>query len=197
MAHPALTTRDPATALAEVVRLFRERPAAVGSLRVVAIDGPSGAGKSTFSAAVTAALAATLVHVDDLVPGWDGLADVVAITTTHVLEPLSKGGPAAYRRWSWVRDAWVGEVVVPPTDILVLEGVGSSVRPAGDYAAVRVWVEAERDVRFDRGIARDGEPYRPNWERWARQEDALFAADDARARADVVLETSLLGAPRV
>ena len=197
MAHPVLTTRDPATALGEVVRLFHQRPAAVGSLRVVAIDGPSGAGKSTFAAAVADALRATLLHVDDLVPGWDGLADVVGIVTTQVLEPLSQGGPAAYRRWSWVRDGWVGDVAVPPTDVLVLEGVGSSVRPAGDYAAVCVWVEAARDVRFDRGIARDGEPYRPHWERWARQEDALFAADDARVRADVVLETSLLGAPTV
>lgn len=192
MVHAALTTRDPAAALAEVVRLVRDRPAAVGSLRVVAVDGPSGAGKSTFSGAVTGALGATLVHVDDLVPGWDGLAEVVDLVTTQVLEPLSHGAPAAYRRWSWVRDGWDGTAVIAPTDLLVLEGVGSSVRPAGDYATVRVWVEAGRDVRFHRGIARDGEAYRPNWERWARQEDAMFAADDARARADVLLETSLL-----
>jgi uridine kinase len=189
---PSLTTRDPAVALAEVVRLLGSRPAARGSLRVVAVDGPSGAGKSTFSAAVTAALGATLVHVDDLVPGWDGLADVVGIVTTQVLGPLSRGEPAAYRRWSWVHDGWVGRASVAPTDLLVLEGVGSSVRPAGDFAAVTVWVEAARDVRFERGIARDGETYRPNWERWARQEEALFAADGTRARADVVLETSLL-----
>ena len=192
MAPAALTTRDPAAALTEVVRLVRERPAAVGSLRVVAVDGPSGAGKSTFAAAVTAALDATLVHVDDLVPGWDGLAEVVDLMTTQVLEPLARGESAAYRRWSWVRDAWVGTVDVPPTDLLVLEGVGSSVRPAGDYASVCAWVEAVRDVRFDRGIARDGEAYRPNWERWARQEDALFAADGARERADVLLDTSAL-----
>ena len=192
MVPPALTTRDPAAALAQVVRLVRERPAARGSMRVVAIDGPSGAGKSTFSAAVAAALDATVLHVDDLVPGWDGLAAAVSIVSSQVLGPLSQGEPAAYRRWSWVRDEWVGTVEVAPTDLLVLEGVGSSVRPAGDYVSVGVWVEAVRAVRFDRGIARDGEKYRPNWERWARQEDALFAADDARARADVILDTSML-----
>lgn len=187
-----LETRDTATALAEVVSLVRERPAARGTMRVVAVDGPSGAGKSTFSQAVTDALRATIVHVDDLVPGWDGLADVVNLVTTQVLEPLSQGAPAAYRRWSWVRDAWDGTAVVDPTDLLVLEGVGSSVRPAGDYATVRVWVEAARDVRFERGIARDGETYRPNWERWAAQEVDMFAGDGARERADVVLDTSLL-----
>jgi cytidylate kinase len=76
--------------------------------------------------------------------------------------------------------------------LLVLEGVGSSVGPAGDHAAVRVWVEAEREVRFTRGIDRDGEAYRPHWERWARQEEALFAADGTRGRADVVLDTTTL-----
>jgi hypothetical protein len=55
-----------------------------------------------------------------------------------------------------------------------------------------VWVEAERPVRFARGIERDGETYRPPWERWARQEAALFAADGTRDRADVVLDTSAL-----
>jgi hypothetical protein len=53
-------------------------------------------------------------------------------------------------------------------------------------------VEAEREVRFTRGIDRDGEAYRPHWERWARQEEALFAADRTRDRADVVLDTTAL-----
>ena len=189
---PTLTTRDSSAAVAEVARLAAARPPACGGVRVVAVDGPSAAGKSTFAATLSAAIGATLVHIDDLVPGWDGLAAVVPLVTTQVLEPLARGESAAYRRWSWVRDGWVGTATVPPTELLVLEGVGSSVRPAGGYASVCVWVEAQHDVRFERGIARDGEAYRPNWERWARQEDALFAADDTRSRADVLLETSLL-----
>ena len=40
-----------------------------------------------------------------------------------------------------------------------------------------------------RGLARDGELYRPHWERWAAQEEALFAADRTRDRADVVVST--------
>ncbi len=183
-------TRDPAAAVVEVVRLVRARPPACGPVRVVAVDGPSAAGKSTFATALATALDAQVLHIDDLVPGWDGLADVVPLVTTQVLEPLSRGEAAAYRRWSWVRDRWVGMTTVPATALLVLEGVGSSARPAGDYASVCVWVEARRDVRFERGIARDGEAYRPNWERWAAQEDALFAADGTRARADLLLETS-------
>jgi len=188
-----LETRDPAAAVAAAVRLTAQRPARCGPTKVVAVDGPSGGGKSTLGTAIGRALGAPVLQMDDIYPGWDGLAKAVPLVTTQVLEPLAKGRPAAYRRWDWTRNEWSDQLVsVPPTPLLVLEGVGSSVRPAGDYAAVCVWVEAELDVRFGRGIARDGEAYRPNWERWARQEDAQFAADRTRNRADVILDTTTL-----
>jgi uridine kinase len=188
-----LATRDPAAAVAEAVRLAGVRDPRCGPVQLVAVDGPSGSGKSTLGAAIGSALDAPVVHMDDVYPGWDGLADAVPLVTTQVLEPLAAGRPAAYRRWDWVRHRWSSRrVPVTPTPLLVLEGVGSSVLPAGDYAAVRVWVEADRAVRFARGIDRDGEAYRPHWERWARQEEALFAADRTRDRADVVLDTTAL-----
>ncbi|HEU4330365.1 MAG TPA: hypothetical protein VFR40_04555 [Lapillicoccus sp.] len=188
-----LATRDPAAAVAEVVRLVGLRVPRCGRTTLVAVDGPSGSGKSVLGAALGDSLEAPVVHMDDIYPGWDGLADAVPLVTTQVLEPLAAGRPAAYRRWSWVGQEWSRQVVpVPETPLLVLEGVGSSVRPAGDYASVCVWVEAERDARFGRGIDRDGEAYRPHWERWARQEDALFAADGTRDRADVILDTTTL-----
>jgi uridine kinase len=179
--------------VAEAVRLAATRDPRCGEVRLVAVDGQSGSGKSTLGVAIGAALDAPVVHMDDIYPGWDGLAEAVPLVTTQVLEPLTAGQPAAYRRWDWVRNRWSSRLVpVPAVPVLVLEGVGSSVLPAGDYAAVRVWVEADREVRFARGITRDGEAYRPHWERWARQEDALFAADRTRDRADVVLDTTSL-----
>ena len=65
-------------------------------------------------------------------------------------------------------------------------------QPAGRYAAVSVFVEADRPLRMRRGIDRDGEAYRPHWERWADQEAAVFAADGTRQRADLVVDTSSL-----
>lgn len=156
---------------------------------VVAIDGPSGAGKTTLARAVGRLVDARVVHLDDIYPGWDGLAEAVPLVTTQVLEPLSRGEDTAYRRWDWMRHRWGGTQPVAVAPRLVLEGVGSSVLPAGAYAAVRVWVEASRKLRFARGMARDGEGYRPHWERWAAQESALFAADRTRERADLVVTT--------
>jgi uridine kinase len=91
-----------------------------------------------------------------------------------------------------VRDEWAGTREVPPCRFLVVEGCGSSVQPAGAYAAVSVFVDADVALRMRRGIERDGEDYRPQWQRWADQERALFTADATRQRADLVLDTSSL-----
>jgi hypothetical protein len=42
-------------------------------------------------------------------------------------------------------------------------------------------------------MERDGEDYRPHWERWVRQEDVLFAAERTRQRADLRID----GAPSI
>ncbi|TNM64684.1 hypothetical protein FHN55_13685 [Streptomyces sp. NP160] len=163
-------------------------------MRVLALDGPSGSGKTTLAAAVAAALrargvSATKVHMDDLYPGWDGLAEAVGLVTAQVLEPLTAGAPAAFHRWDWVAHRWAERVPVPAADIVVVEGVGCGSRPCAPHLTALVWVEADDDVRMRRGIERDGEAYRPHWERWAAQERVLFAAEGTRERADVVLRT--------
>lgn len=160
-----------------------------GAVTVIAIDGPSGSGKTTLAGAVAADLGAPLVHMDQLYPGWDGLAAAVDLVTDHVLEPLSRGERAAYRVWDWARGDWGETVTVPPTDLLVLEGCGSSGGRAGEYAAVRVWVDADEQVRRQRGIERDGETFAPHWDRWAAQERALFGPDQTRERADLTIRT--------
>jgi hypothetical protein len=50
-----------------------------------------------------------------------------------------------------------------------------------------VWVEAPEAERFRRAMERDGDAYRPHWDRWARQERIHFAREGTRARADVVV----------
>jgi uridine kinase len=179
-----------------VVALARRASPKGGGTVVVAIDGLSGSGKTTLAQGVADALATTdtveVVHMDLIFPGWDGLSVAPGLVTDQVLEPVSQGRRAAYRVWDWERDEWGETRVVAPSRFLVVEGCGSSVQPAGQYAAVAVFVEADRAVRMARGVARDGETYRPHWERWADQEALVFGADGTRERADLVLDTSSL-----
>lgn len=172
-----------------VVRLVEAAEPRCGDCLVVGIDGPSGSGKTTLAAAVAQRLGCPVLHMDDLFPGWDGLAAASGLLVEQVLAPLATGADAGYRRWDWDASRWAERVAVPWTPLLVVEGCASTVGAAGERTAVRVWVEADAGVRMARGIERDGEAYRPHWQRWAAQELELFGADGTRARADLIVRT--------
>jgi uridine kinase len=159
-----------------------------GGTAVLAVDGPSGSGKSTLAVALGARTGGTVVQMDDLYPGWDGLADAVPRVVEWILRPLSHNGSARYRRYDWVENRYAEWHDVGAPALVVLEGVASGATACAPHLAGLVWVEAERDERFRRGIARDGEAYLPHWQRWALQEEAHFARERTRERADVVLD---------
>lgn len=58
-------------------------------------------------------------------------------------------------------------------------------------------MEAPAELRLARGMARDAAfPGKEElWQRWMREEDTFFAADDTRNRADIILDTSVFGVP--
>jgi cytidylate kinase len=178
----------PDGAVARIADLASRSRPRCGTIRVVAIDGPSGGGKTAMAMRVASRTGATVVHMDDIYPGWDGLADGVHLVVRDVLEPWARGDRAAYRQWNWSHDRPGPLVEVAPAPLVVLEGAGSSVGAAGDYASVRVWVEAAEAIRKARGIARDP-GFEPHWERWAVQERKVFGADGTRERADLVVMT--------
>jgi chloramphenicol 3-O-phosphotransferase len=180
--------------IAAVAERVLAAPPRCGATRLVCIDGPSGSGKTTLAGRLAAALEdAPVLHMDEIYPGWDGLAAAVPLLHDQVVAPLAAGRPARYRRWDWHRDA-PGELRDLGTpDLLVVEGAGSGAGVIAAHAVLLLWLEAPRDERFRRGIARDGETYRPHWERWARQEAAQFAAEQTPARADLRVD----GAPAV
>jgi uridine kinase len=170
----------------------RATPPRCGTTRLVCIDGPSGSGKTTLAARLAAALGdPPVLHMDELYPGWDGLAASVPLLHEEVVAPLSEGGPARYRRYDWHRGEFGEMHDLGTPEVLLVEGAGCGARLIAERAVLLVWIEAPRDERFRRGIARDGETYLPHWERWARQEAAHFAAEATAWRADVRVD----GAP--
>ncbi|HEU4543657.1 MAG TPA: uridine kinase [Jiangellaceae bacterium] len=164
-----------------------------GTTRVVAIDGPAGSGKTRLAARLALPLRAPVVHMDDLFPGWDGLDDGPRRLLEWVLEPLATGRAARYRRFDWVSDRYAEWVDVPGAGTLIVEGCGSGARSGAPYLSFLIWVEAPMATRMRRGIERDGETFRPHWNRWAEQELIHFAAEGTAARAHVRLD----GAPTI
>ncbi len=176
----------------EVISHLLGHPARLGGTRLLCIDGAAGSGKTTLTESVAAALdlrgvAATTVHLDHLYRGWDDLAATPGRVRRELLEPLAAGAAGRYRRWDWHASELAEEHLVPPAPCLIIEGVGSGSRSLGEFATTVVWVELEPEVRRQRALARDGAVFAPHWERWAAQEDVLFAHERVAERADVVI----------
>lgn len=170
--------------------LARSRTPTLGAGRLVCIDGPAGSGKTTLAAAVASLQpGTTVVHMDDLYDGWDGLPRV-ADQLAGLLEPLARGETGTYRRYDWVAGRYAETVMVAPGDLVVVEGVGSGVARVAHLVTALAWVEAPEGVRLQRGLARDGEALRPQWERWQVAEQALFARDRIQERADLLVDTA-------
>lgn len=157
---------------------------ASGRRLVVLVDGRSGTGKTTLGDALAVRLDARVVHLDDVYPGWDGLRAASDAVVSDVL-----GTPSGYRRWDWERSEPTAWVSIEPDAPLVVEGCGALSRASAPLATLRVWLEADDEVRRDRAIGRDGEVFAREWERWAAQERAFIAAEAPAELADVVLRT--------
>lgn len=153
--------------------------------RIIAVDGPGGAGKSSLASYLARVLGAPIVHTDDFA-SWDNPVDWWPEMIERVLLPLAAGRPARYTLSSW-GDAEREEVVIEPTDFVVLEGVTASRESFRPYLAYSIWVETPLDLRLRRGLHRDGDDARADWERWMAEEDAYVGRERPAERADVIL----------
>ncbi|WP_433606647.1 uridine kinase family protein [Dactylosporangium sp. CA-139114] len=171
----------------------------VMGIRIVGIDGPSGSGKSFLAAQVSKLLNAPIIEIDDFV-SWDCFADWWPRFDAQVLTPLLAGRSAVYQARDW--NDWYGSSLgawktQPWSPTIVLEGVTCTRSDTIGRLTYAVWVEAPAQLRLARGMARDTTfPGKEElWQRWMREEDLFFTADDTRNRADIIVDTSMFGMP--
>ena len=154
---------------------------------VVLIDGRSGAGKTSLARELVARWPlrgrVQLVALDQLYPGWDGLADGVETARELILFPHARGLIGVWQRWDWDAGAYAEAHAVDPALPLIVEGSGLLNDATARLGDVRVWLESPQASRKQRALLRDGDGYRPHWDRWAEQEERHLARDDPRRHA--------------
>jgi hypothetical protein len=181
---PSRSSNDPvAHALdAATSSLLGAVRAVAASNPVVLIDGRSGAGKTSLAKSLIArwplAGRVQLVALDSIYPGWDGLDDGVELAREQILIPHARGFVGVWERWDWEIGAPAEAHAVDPSLPLVIEGSGILTPDTRRLGDVRVWLESPVRSRRDRALARDGDTYRPHWDRWARQEARHIARDE-------------------
>jgi len=171
--------------------------AASAAVPVVLLDGRSGSGKTTLARALVEAWGGpvALVRLDDIYPGWDGLEAASEHIREHVLEPLAAGGEPRWRRWDWTTDAPAEWHALDPSRPVLIEGCGALSRSTRALASFTLWVELDPQTRKRRALSRDGDAYRPHWDRWAAQEEAFIEREHPASLAGVVIDgNTILGA---
>ena len=118
---------------------------------IIAVDGRSGAGKTTLAVELAARLRehhkVSLFHLEDIYPGWNGLATGIERYVATVLTPLSQGEAAEWVSWDWERHYDGALHVTLPAEIVIVEGVGAAADAARPMLDAIVWVESPGDDR--------------------------------------------------
>lgn len=185
---------DPvAAALEHAATLITQDVRAVAAANpVVLIDGGSGAGKSSLAALLVRRWPVLghvqLVALDSLYPGWDGLDGGAERALDGILRPHGRGFLGTWRRWDWETQSEAESHAVDPALGVIIEGSGILRPSTAGLADVRVWVESAEESRKVRALTRDGDTYRPHWDRWAAQERRHVERDDPRALATRIVE---------
>ena len=168
---------------------------------IILIDGRAGSGKSSFAEELRNELfrqsdaAPTLVHMDDLYPGWEGLEAGSAYLVQNILQPLSQAKPAAWQKWDWSQGRR-GDPIEPGNgwrefagaNILIVEGCGSLGRQSRELAQLSIWIEAPREVRRARWQARDAGRFDEFWGLWQAQEDHFYDTEKSDFLADWIID---------
>jgi uridine kinase len=182
-----------------VIKAAARWQAAQPGVLVLAIDGHGAAGKSTIADAVARATGAALVHTDDFfrappAPARPAAADSRAMKDYYdwrrlraqALEPLRARHAATFRRFDWERGRGLdGRVAVPPSDLILVEGVFSAATELSDLVDRSVFVETPEPERLRR-LRRLVRP--EEWdEDWLAAERSYFGRTRPASSFDLVV----------
>ena len=177
-------------ALDQLVELTLESVELGNLTPILLIDGRAGSGKSTLAEQLKNRLfkegesLPRVIHMDDLYEGWRGLQTGVDILNRQILGQLAKGVGASWQEWDWAADERGKWREFRGGTPLIVEGVGALNRISAEHSAIRVWLEVDEQVRFERWVEREGSD--EHWAEWSAQELEFYARERSSELATLV-----------
>jgi uridine kinase len=161
---------------------------------IIAIDGPAGAGKTTLASTISLALSprmsTTIIHMDELYPGWENaLGDELTKTLTWLTTCHKAKRPLLYSSFNWIANEFHEAKTHPSTQLLILEGVASAQRAIEESLATSIWLDLDPEIGYRRVIERDGENISLEMKKWLVTQEQHFAADRTKERCEFLLST--------
>lgn len=159
---------------------------------IIAIDGPAGAGKTTLASNLSASIPARtlIIHMDDLYNGWErALSSDLSESLISIADAYISQREITYASYDWANSKFSEPISHPSPDLLILEGVGSGQRAIREKLGALIWLEIPVHQGVERVLARDGESFRENIEKWVIQQEQHFTVEDTKKAADFILTT--------
>lgn len=172
------------------------KPPNNGRFYLIAIDGRGGSGKTELTKYLTTLLPGfTFINGDDYFEpieneiSWGRFNDQRFIK--DVIKPLKTASSFVYRPYDWHKQPHITEKTITITDGFCLER-GYSFLFDLDWD-LRIWVEAHKEICFDRGVSRESVP-KPRaqkaWQQWQSDQDDYINNYQPAGKADLVIDGS-------
>jgi len=176
-----------------ISKLLEQSDRRVGKTLFVAVDGHGGSGKSAFAKWLGHNLHAEIIKTDDFA-SWDDPSDWWPKVIEKVFKPISEGEKYLnYDRSKWWENHHPESVIKKPvTDLMILEGVGSSRKEFREYIRLHIFVDTPEDVCIKRGVEKDlitgktREELLEIWKKWIDHENEYIQRDHPKEYADIV-----------
>jgi uridine kinase len=171
-----------------------------GKLPIVLIDGRAASGKSQFAKDLAEAFfqvdrqAARTIHMDDLYPGWNGLAEGSVYLLTNILLPLANSRSANWQVWNWrknhrgAEEPGNGRREFSGGTLLIVEGCGSISRLSFEHSDFQVWIDADDKERKERFSLRDQGKFDEFFGIWSAQEDEYYEKEKSKQLAQLIVQ---------
>ena len=171
-----------------------------GKLPIVLIDGRAASGKSQFAKDLSEAYfqvdkqAARVVHMDDLYPGWNGLAEGSVYLLTNILLPLANSRSANWQVWNWrknhrgAEEPGNGRRQFAGGTLLIVEGCGSISRLSSTNSDFQIWIDADDAARKERFSKRDSGKFDEYFGIWSAQEDEYYEREKSKQLAELIIK---------